>query len=229
MNKSLLTFAIASLAFASCGENTTPEEKVEHNSEIVYKADHEVKVVEFNLPDGLYALNKIAPSIKWTAKKVGGSGHSGTINIENGKFKVEEGSLTSGIINFDMSSFAVTDIEDEEKAANFTSHLLSEDFFDIENFPSTSMAISSIVKGDGVLQATTSLNLHGTAVDYKVPVTITKVVNEGIESYEISGKFFVNRTLHGITYGSGSFFDDLGDRAIKDEVLLQFTFTAVAV
>lgn len=60
-------------------------------------------------------------------------------------------------------------------------------------------------------------------------VTITKVVNEGIESYEISGQFFVNRTLHGITYGSGSFFDDLGDRAIKDEVLLQFTFTAVAV
>lgn len=229
MNKALYLFAFAAIAFASCSENTTTETKAEDNSEVVFKANHEKKVVEFNLPDGIYVLNKVAPSINWTAKKVGGAGHSGTIGIENGKFKVEEGAFSSGIINFDMNSFTVTDIEDAEKVADFNGHLLSADFFDIENHPSTSMAISSIAKGEGVLQATTSLNLHGTSVDYKVPVTITKVVNEGYESYEISGQFFVNRTLHGITYGSGSFFDNLGDRAIKDEVLLQFTFTAVAV
>ena len=144
--------------------------------------------------------------------------------------KVEEGALSSGIINFDMASFAVTDIEDAEQAANFNDHLLSPDFFDIEQYPNTSMNISAISDENGVLQASTSLTLHGTAVDYKVsPVTITKVEND-LESYVIFYQFFINRTkLHGITYGSGSFFDNLGDRTIKDEVLLQFTFTAVAI
>jgi polyisoprenoid-binding protein YceI len=228
MNKALITVAIASLALASCGEVTTPENQPENNSEAVVKTSTKSKV-DFSLPDGIYALNKIAPSINWVAKKVTGDGHSGSIGIKDGKFKVEEGALSSGIINFDMASFAVTDIEDAEQAANFNGHLLSPDFFDIEQYPNTSMNISAISGENGVLQASTSLNLHGTAVDYKVPVTITKVENEGIESYEFSGQFFINRTLHGITYGSGSFFDNLGDRTIKDEVLLQFTFTAVAI
>lgn len=228
MNKALYLFAFATIAFTSCSDSANTETKSEGNSEIVYKANHDKVEVEFNLPDGNYALNKVAPSIVWTAKKVGGSGHSGTIAVESGKFKVVDGEFSNGIINFDMNKFTVTDIDDAEDTAGFNEHLLSADFFDIANFPTTSMTISSITKGDGVLQASTSLNLHGTAVDYKVPVSIKKIENDKIEGYEIEGKFFVNRTLHGITYGSGSFFDDLGDRAIKDEVLLQFTFTAIA-
>lgn len=221
MNKVLYLVAFALIAFTSCNEEKAPEAAVENSTE--------QSQVSLNIPNGHYALNKEAASINWTAKKVGGSGHAGTIAIEGGKFKVENDSLSGGIISFDMNSFTVTDIDDAEKTAGFNDHLLSADFFDIATYPSTTMSISSVEAGAGVLQALTTLDLHGTAVEYKVPVSIKNVESEEGNLYEISGQFFVNRTLHGITYGSGSFFDDLGDRAINDEVLLQFNFTASAL
>jgi hypothetical protein len=45
--------------------------------------------------------------------------------------------------------------------------------------------------------------------------------------YQINGKFMLDRTKHNITYGSGSVFDDLGDRVINDEVMIGFEFTAL--
>jgi len=52
-------------------------------------------------------------------------------------------------------------------------------------------------------------------------------MTEGEFVYQIKGKFMLDRTKHNITYGSGSFFDDLGDRVINDEVKIGFEFTAL--
>ena len=41
-----------------------------------------------------------------------------------------------------------------------------------------------------------------------------------------SGTLTFDRTKFDITYGSGSFFDDLGDRAINNEVKLEFRVMA---
>ena len=76
--------------------------------------------------------------------------------------------------------------------------------------------------------ASIKLRLHGGTVSYTTPLKIKEVEFEnGYKGYQIAGVLIVDRTKHKIIYGSGSFFDNLGDRAIKDEVSISFSFTAV--
>ena len=70
--------------------------------------------------------------------------------------------------------------------------------------------------------------MHGHDVQYETAITITHTeLEDGSMTYVISGDLEIDRTKHKMIYGSGSFFDDLGDRAINDEVYIRFTFTAV--
>ena len=41
------------------------------------------------------------------------------------------------------------------------------------------------------------------------------------------GKVDINRTEYDIRYGSGSFFDNLGDKAIKDFFTIKFKVAAI--
>ena len=45
----------------------------------------------------------------------------------------------------------------------------------------------------------------------------------------LTGNIVVDRTLYDIKYGSGKFFEDLGDKTIYDEFDLGFTITGVAL
>ena len=184
---------------------------------------------DLGLPDGSYILTKEKHLIKWAASKITGSIHSGIIVAENGKFKVENGAINRGVVNFNMNSFEVTDIKDPESKSNFDGHLKSADFFDVEAFPVAKLIMNgSSVDGKGIAVLSFSFEMHGVAIDYNVPFTVTEVKrSEGQMGYLISGSFMLDRTKHKMTYGSGSFFDDLGDRVINDEVKIDFEFTAI--
>ena len=73
-------------------------------------------------------------------------------------------------------------------------------------------------KGNGVYAITADLTIK----DVTAPVTFDLTV----KGNNASTKFMINRTKYGIKYGSGSFFENLGDKAINDEfeltVNLQF-------
>ena len=43
---------------------------------------------ETSVEDGVYVLNKVKPKVTWSAQKLTGDGHNGTLHIESGKFRV---------------------------------------------------------------------------------------------------------------------------------------------
>lgn len=209
------------VALASC---SSEGESKSQEGEATSKEQTELAL---NIPDGKYSLIKEAPSLSWTASKINGSRHAGTISATSGKMKIEGGELLNGVLTIDMNSFTCTDLEGEDKAG-FDSHLKSEDFLHVEKFPVAEVTIKSITSSNGKYFATIDLFLHGGTIEYVTPITINEVqVHEGVVGYEIKGELEVNRTKHKITYGSSSFFKGLGDRAIKDEVIIGFTFTAI--
>ena len=55
------------------------------------------------------------------------------------------------------------------------------------------------------------------------PATIYQAVDGTVVA---SASFAIDRTVWGITSGSGSFFDDLADNVIDDMVSLSFSLTA---
>jgi len=184
-------------------------------------------VGDLGIPDGKYTLTKEKHTISWEATKITGSKHSGIIKAVNGKFKVEDGSISRGVLSFEMDSFEVTDITGEDKA-DFDGHLKSEDFLDIEKYPVARLDMNgSFIDNNGEMNLSCSFDFHGVVVDYIVPFTVEQIKMKGRFGYQINGKFMIDRTKHNITYGSGSVFDDLGDRVINDDVKIGFNFTAL--
>ncbi|MEC7654149.1 MAG: YceI family protein [Bacteroidota bacterium] len=212
--------AVLFIALSSCsteGESSS-NVLVENNSQ---------EVASMIIPDGMYMLTKVESVIIWTAKKINGSGHTGTISTTNGKMKVMDGEIKGGIMTIDMNTFTCTDLEGEDKEG-FESHLKSEDFLDVEKFPTSDIKIISVTQQEDKLISQIKLQMHGSTVEYETPILIKeKVIEDGTIAYEISGELEIDRTKHKINYGSGSFFDNLGDRAINDNVHIKFVFTAV--
>jgi len=142
-------------------------------------------------------------TVSWIGKKVTGA-HEGTIALKAGDVILEDGALAGGTFVVDMTTIDVTDLEGEYKG-KLEGHLKSDDFFGVAKFPEATFVITSvegsIVKGD--------LTIKGHTEEQSFDL-ITK-------DNTISGKVMIDRTKFGIKYGSGSFFDNLKDKAIDDE------------
>lgn len=227
MKFSHILFAFGVFLVTSCNSESSNENS-DAPSKNETKPQVSTTVGELGIPDGKYSLTKNKPRINWTAKKISGSGHTGIIPASKGKFKVENGVITKGLVSFDMNGFEVTDIDGDSKE-NFDKHLKDEDFFDVDKFPEAKLSFnSSSINKDGTKTLSCTLDMHGVAVDYEIPFKIkAQKLSEGGMGYNITGEFFMDRTKHELTYGSGSFFDNLGDRAINDDVLISFAFLAL--
>ena len=66
------------------------------------------------------------------------------------------------------------------------------------------------------------MNIKNIALKKIIPASIS--INDS--TAKASGIINIDRTLFGITYGSGSFFENLQDRAIDDIFSLKFNVTA---
>ena len=109
----------------------------------------------------------------------------------------------------DMTSITVTDLEGDSKA-KLEGHLKADDFFGINNFPSASYVITSVKVVDANnVELTGDLTIKGITKSYTFNMAM---VDGGAQVFAI-----IDRTDFGIRYGSASFFDSLGDRAIYDD------------
>jgi polyisoprenoid-binding protein YceI len=236
MKFSHLLFGFVVLIFTSCNSESSNENSdtstTNENSDASTTNEGETKasttVGDLGIPDGNYSLTKDKPRINWTAKKITGKGQSGIIPASNGKFKVEAGIITKGLVTFNMNGFEATDIDGDLKE-DFDSHLKNEDFFDVDKFPEATLTFnSSSINKEGTKTLSCTLDMHGIAVDYDIPFKLKEQkLPEGGIGYNISGEFSMDRTKHELIYGSGSVFDNLGDKAIQDEVLISFAFLAL--
>ena len=95
------------------------------------------------------------------------------------------------------------------------SHLLNADFFDVENYPTSTIVITNIsMNDDDMYMASGELTILDTTNEISFPVTFTEVDNHVIANAE----FEIDRTEWGITYESSNFFQNLGDKAIKNMI-----------
>ena len=185
-----------------------------------------VKAVKTGLKDGNYVINKVKPRVTWAASKLTGDGHNGTLHIESGKFKLQNGEIAGGKVIFDMQRIEVTDLTGEDKAS-LEGHLRSGDFFNVETHPKATLAVNSVAESDGKKSLNATLTLNGKAVDYVIPVELVEADIPGdAKGLAIQGKFDLDRTKHDITYHSQT-FDDKLDWFIKDEVTVGFSVIGI--
>ncbi|WP_460218424.1 YceI family protein [Psychroserpens sp. MEBiC05023] len=176
-----------------------------------------------------YTVNVSDSSIEWKGFKPTGT-HAGTINLDNGVFKTDDGKLQSGTFLIDMTSINVTDLEAGDGKEDLEAHLKGtvegkeDHFFDVAKFPTAGFEITgteSIAAGKTRLSG--NLTIKGQKHNISFPVTIS---NEGDMMTIESEPFTIDRTTWGVNYGSKSVFEGLGDKFINDDMEIKITIKA---
>ncbi len=144
----------------------------------------------------------------WKGYKVTGS-HEGNVTIKEGSLDFKDDKLVGGMFVIDMTTINATDLEGEYQQ-KLNGHLMADDFFGIENYPTATLVIKK-AKSDGknAYKASGDITIKGVtkSVDFDISVYGSKAL----------ATLKLDRTEFGLKYGSGSFFDNLGDKTIYDE------------
>jgi len=148
-------------------------------------------------------------TIEWTGKKVTGQ-HEGTIKLKDGGLDFEKGILVGGSFAIDMTTIACTDL-DKSTGAKLVGHLSSDDFFGVPNHPTATFVMTKVASAQakGIYQITGDLTIKG--------ITNPITFEAQVEKQSAKAIMVVDRTKYNIKYGSGAFFDGLGDKMIYDE------------
>ena len=171
-----------------------------------------------NVPAQSAKIDSSKSSVRWVGKKVTGS-HNGHVTISSGEAKLEGDKLVGGEFEVAMTTIQVEDITNAKDNAKLTGHLKSDDFFSVTSFP---VATFKITKAEPIANAaagqpnyniTGDLSIKGMKHSITFPATITI----GADSATANAKIAVDRTKYNVRYGSGKFFENLGDKLIYDE------------
>lgn len=165
-----------------------------------------------------FQIQTSSSNVNWTGKKVLGL-HTGTINIANGFIDIIDNAIVGGEIQIDMTSIVITDIEDKKTHDDFLAHLLNDDFFSVDKFKTAKLTITGSTKIEK-----NKLKIDGnlTVKDITHPVSFIATVEIFTDYLHSLGEIVIDRTLYNIRYGSGKFIDNLGDKLIYDDFVLQF-------
>ena len=153
-------------------------------------------------------VNVEKSTVTWKAYKVTGS-HTGTVDLTSGALEFDNGALTGGTFVVDMTSLISTDLEGEYKG-KLEGHLKSDDFFSVANHPTANIVFTSVkANGKNSYEVTGDLTIKG----------ITKPITFDLSVYgsKATASLKVDRAQYDVRYGSGSFFENLGDKTIYDE------------
>lgn len=169
-------------------------------------------------------LNKEESKINWTGKKPTGE-HKGYVLLKEGRLLTENSEVTGGSFVMDMNSITNVDIKNDEGKNKLITHLKSNDFFDVQKFPTAKFEITNISKiNNGAQQqrkATHSIEGDLTMKGVSRKVSFDASINVLNGKYTANTPdFTINRTEWGVNHQSKSIVAGLTDDFIHDDITL---------
>ncbi|MFN8208907.1 MAG: YceI family protein [Bacteroidales bacterium] len=164
-----------------------------------------------------YTADASKSKLEWLGEKVTGE-HHGTINLQSGFLLWKSNAISSGEFVIDMTSITCLDLTDPQWSGKLVGHLKSDDFFGVEKFPTSKLVITGSTpfeKGTAVVKGNLTIKGITNPVEFRASYQSTA---DGLRFY---ANITVDRSKYDIRYGSGSFFDNLGDKTIYDEFKLK--------
>lgn len=170
---------------------------------------------------GSYVIDPSGSLIRWYAQKATGKKHHGSMAVKSGEFSIQNNQITGKVI-IHMSSIQNTDLEGEAKA-KLEKHLKSEDFFATDKFPEASFEIVSSVQTNPIeYDVTGKLTIKGITNEMKCHL----VVAPNGQDANVGGGFKFDRSKFDVRYGSDTFFDNLGNDLIENDVMITLDIKA---
>ena len=169
--------------------------------------------------DNIYNIETAQSQITWTGREVSTSYHYGTLDFVSGNFEISNGAIVNGEFIVDMTSINNQDMEGDSKA-RLEGHLKSDDFFSVESYPTAAISInSSELISDGKWNVSADLSIKG----FTHPVNFEMISSED----GWSANLVFDRSKYDVRFRSGSFFENLGDKLIYDDIELAINLTTL--
>lgn len=161
-----------------------------------------------------YTANLEKSNIRWYGEELTGKTHYGNLSFKDANIKVQDGVITSGSFVVDMTSLSVEDLSGGGKA-RLEGHLKSDDFFSIEKHTEANLKITQKAKvEEGVQTLFGDLTIKG----IKHPVEFTMTLSDNNSA--VAALTF-DRSKYDVRFRSGSFFENLGDKLILDDIRME--------
>ena len=173
----------------------------------------ETNDVAMTAADATYNIVQDKSSLIWTGREVSTTSHYGTINFTSGQFEIADGLISQGEFLVDMTSITVQDLTGGSKE-RLEGHLRSDDFFSVESFPTAHLYISS---SEVISNGKWMVNGFLTIKDISHPVLFEMVYTE--DGWNANLVF--DRSKYDVRFRSGTFFENLGDKLIYDDIELK--------
>lgn len=212
MHKKLSSLLILTLSLSGASAMAAPKKKA---------TAHAAKAQAVKLDLG-------ASTLGWTGRKVVGP-HNGDIKIKSGQIEVQGEQLKGAQFEVDMATITDEDVKDPEYNKKLVGHLKSDDFFGVAKHPVSTFKMTSAkplakAEGNATHEITGDLTIKGITH----PVTFPAKVEIKDGKAQAEGTMNVDRTKYEIRYGSGKFFQNLGDKMIDDNFQVQFKIVGQA-
>ena len=204
MKKILL---ILFLFLAGCG--TKKDKEISSNSSNIISPEQ-----------GLYSLVIDETELLWIGKELSTKIHTGTLNLSNGLIQVDNDKTITGNVTINMSTINVTDLQGRAKEM-LEGHLRSADFFEVENFPEATLSFKS--KSFNKLK--NQINFEGELIikDISNPIIFNATLLESSPYLKAKAILSFDRSKYDVRFRSGSFFENLGDKLILDDIDVNIT------
>ena len=142
-------------------------------------------LTEQSIPTGTWTLDKVHSTVGYAVR------HSG-ISLFKGGLKDFDASLVDGVLRGSADVASIT-VQDE----NLEGHLLSPDFFDVEQFPRVSFQSISIARDGDAVTLEGELELRGS----KRPITLTGSIAGPVgEKIGLHLETTIDRTAFGMNW-----------------------------
>ena len=136
------------------------------------------------------------------------------VSFKEAQIKIKDGVISSGKFVVDMTSLTVEDLSGVGKA-KLTVHLNSDDFFSTEKHPEALLTITQKAKVEnGVQYLVGELSIK--EIQHPIEFTMTLGDNNSAIAH-----LTFDRSKYEVRFRSGSFFENLGDKLIQDDIKLE--------
>ena len=169
--------------------------------------------ISFSYSQSLTA-NKTQSLIRWYGEELTGKTHFGNLSFKEGRIELQDGLIIGGNFVVNMTSLSVEDLSGGAKA-RLEGHLRSDDFFSVDKYPEATLKISQKAKVEGDLQKLYGeLTIKGIkhAVDFSIILVDKKTATANLT---------FDRSKYNVRFRSGSFFENLGDKLILDDIRME--------
>jgi rhodanese-related sulfurtransferase len=189
---------------------------------------HSEEMAVASMHDGNYGIEIEASRLEWIGRNANNR-HHGSIAIKGGELIVRNGLPYRGRIEADMTSIRDFDLQDESWNSLLIRHLKSEDFFEVDRFPTAAFELTGweplpeATPGTPNGIAIGQLTIKNTSRPIRFPADISPEEDGSLKAH---AALDIDRTLWNVNYGSGRLFERLGMHLVHDLISLELFIKA---